>query len=59
MKKTILPRIFVHQVNNTEIRLDDPNRNFTPADVQHFYAGNYPILTNANLMIDNYVQIHI
>lgn len=50
MKATIMTRVFLHKVNGQEIRLTDPNPAFTPADVQHFYAGTYPILTNAKLM---------
>lgn len=50
MKAIRLPRIFLHKVNGQEVRLNDPNLGFTPADVQHFYAGTYPILTNAKLI---------
>ncbi len=50
MKATILTRIFLHKVNGQEVRLNDPNPQFAPADVQHFYAGTYPILTNAKLI---------
>lgn len=50
MKTTVMPRIFLHKVNGQEVRLTDPNAQFTPADVQHFYAGTYPILNNAKLM---------
>jgi PRTRC genetic system protein C len=47
MKAMILPRIFLHKENGQEIRLTDPNDRFTIAEVQNFYAGTYPILTNA------------
>lgn len=50
MKANVLPRVFLHKTNGQEIRLNDPNPNFTPADVQHFYSGTYPILTNAKLI---------
>lgn len=50
MKTILLQRVFLHKVNGQELRLNDPNPNFTPADVQHFYAGTYPILTNAKLI---------
>jgi PRTRC genetic system protein C len=60
MKTTTLPRVFLHKANGQDIRLADPNPAFTPADVQHFYAGTYPILTNAKLIgpevKDNEVQ---
>lgn len=50
MRTTILPRVFLHKTNGQELRLNDPNPNFTAADVQHFYAGTYPVLTNAKLI---------
>ena len=49
MKAMILPRIFLHKENGQEIRLTDPNNRFTITEVQHFYAGTYPILTNAKI----------
>jgi PRTRC genetic system protein C len=49
MKAMILPRIFLHKENGQEIRLTDPNDRFTIAEVQNFYAGTYPILTNAKI----------
>lgn len=49
MKAMILPRTFLHKENGQEIRLTDPNDRFTIAEVQNFYAGTYPILTNAKI----------
>jgi len=49
MKAMILPRIFLHKENGQEIRLTDPNDRFTITEVQNFYAGTYPILTNAKI----------
>ncbi|MBB5395146.1 PRTRC system protein C [Mucilaginibacter sp. AK015] len=49
MKAMILPRIFLHRENGQEIRLTDPNGTFTIAEVKNFYAGTYPILTNAKI----------
>ena len=49
MKAMILPRVFLHKENGQEIRLTDPNGRFTIAEVQNFYAGTYPILTNAKI----------
>ena len=49
MKTMILPRIFLHKENGQEIRLTDPNERFTITEVQNFYAGTYPILTNAKI----------
>ena len=50
MKVNILTRVFLHKENGQEIRLDDPNGQFTVADVQNFYAGTYPVLTNAKVI---------
>ncbi|WPU98439.1 PRTRC system protein C [Mucilaginibacter sp. cycad4] len=50
MKTFILPRVFLHKENGQEIRLTDPNDQFTITDVQHFYAGTYPVLTNAKII---------
>jgi PRTRC genetic system protein C len=50
MKVHVLPRVFLHRENGQEIRLTDPNENFTIADVQNFFAGTYPVLTNAKII---------
>jgi PRTRC genetic system protein C len=50
MKAMILPRVFLHKENGQEIRIADPNEQFTIADVQNFLAGTYPILTNAKII---------
>lgn len=50
MKVNILKRIFLHKENGQEIRLTDPNDQFTIMDVQNFYAGTYPVLTNAKVV---------
>jgi PRTRC genetic system protein C len=49
MKAMILKRVFLHKENGQEIRLNDPNEGFTVADVQNFFAGSYPVLTNAKV----------
>ena len=49
MKAMILARVFLHKENGQEIRLTDPNEQFTIAEVQNFYSGTYPILTNAKV----------
>ncbi len=49
MKVNILKRVFLHKENGREIRLTDPNDRFTIIDVQNFYAGTYPVLTNAKI----------
>ncbi|AYL94383.1 PRTRC system protein C [Mucilaginibacter celer] len=50
MKVNILKRVFLHKENGQDIRLTDPNEAFTITDVQHFYAGTYPVLTNAKII---------
>ncbi|MGN6396707.1 MAG: PRTRC system protein C [Mucilaginibacter sp.] len=50
MKTMILPRVFLHKENGQEIRLTDPNDTFTITDVQNFFAGTYPVLTNAKII---------
>jgi PRTRC genetic system protein C len=50
MKVNILKRVFLHKENGQEIRLNDPNEGFTVADVQNFFAGTYPVLTNAKVI---------
>jgi PRTRC genetic system protein C len=44
-----LPRIFLHMEHEQEIRLTDPNQNFSVEAVQNFYSGTYPILTTAKI----------
>jgi PRTRC genetic system protein C len=50
MKVNILKRVFLHKENGQEIRLTDPNEEFSVADVQNFFAGTYPVLTNAKVI---------
>jgi PRTRC genetic system protein C len=49
MEVTLLPRIFVHTENGQEVRLDDPNKNFSPEAVLNYYANLYAILNNAGI----------
>jgi PRTRC genetic system protein C len=49
LKTNILSRIFLHKENGQEIPLTDPNPALSPEAVMNFYAGTYPILTNARL----------
>ncbi len=51
-----LKRIFLHKENGQEVRLADPGAEFTPADVQNFYAGMYAILTNAKITGPEFVN---
>ncbi|MES2108932.1 MAG: PRTRC system protein C [Bacteroidota bacterium] len=46
---SILPRVFLHKENGQEVRLTDPNKNFSPEAVLNFYSGTYPILTTAKI----------
>ena len=50
MEVTILKRVFLHKENGQELKLTDPNEGFTVADVQNFFAGTYPVLTNAKVL---------
>jgi PRTRC genetic system protein C len=45
----ILPRVFIHKENGQEVRLADPDTNFSPEAVCNFYSGTYPILTTAKI----------
>ncbi|MGZ3812291.1 MAG: PRTRC system protein C [Mucilaginibacter sp.] len=49
MKTTILPRVFLHKSGMQDIKLPDPNATMSIADVQGFYSGTYPVLTNAKI----------
>lgn len=49
MKVNILKRVFLHKENGQELKLADPNEEFTIADVQNFFAGTYAVLTNAKV----------
>ena len=44
-----LSRVFLHKENGQEVRLADPGSTFSAAEVQHFYANSYPILTTAKI----------
>jgi len=46
---SILPRVFLHTENGQEVRLSDPNKNFSIDAVLNFYSGTYPILTTAKI----------
>lgn len=45
-----LARIFLHKENGQEVRLADPGTEFSAIEVQNFYAGTYPVLTNAKII---------
>lgn len=54
-------REFRFKKNGTTVKLDDPNPNFTPAQVMQFYAGQYPELTTATLespKVEGSVVVH-
>lgn len=46
---TQLERIFILKENGNEIRLSDPEPNWSVEAVLNFYAPNYPILTTAKI----------
>ena len=46
---TILPRVFIHSINNEQIKLADPSDKFSVEAVRNFYANTYPILTTAKI----------
>ena len=50
LQTTILERVFIHKENGKEVRLTDPGQTFNPDMVLNFYAGTYPILTNARIV---------
>lgn len=49
LTSAILPRVFILQERESDIRLSDPSSNFSPEQVMDFYSGNYPILTTAKI----------
>jgi PRTRC genetic system protein C len=50
LQTTQLERIFIHKDNGQEVRLTDPGETFNPDMVLNFYAGTYPVLTNARIV---------
>ncbi|OJV54208.1 MAG: PRTRC system protein C [Bacteroidetes bacterium 43-16] len=44
-----LRRVFLFKDKETEVRLPDPNSNYSPETVMDFYAATYDILTTAKL----------
>lgn len=49
MTKQLLARVFLFTTGGREMKLTDPENRYTPEEVKHFYAGSYPILTNAHI----------
>jgi PRTRC genetic system protein C len=50
LQTTQLARIFIHKEGGQEVRLTDPGQTFDPDRVLNFYAGTYPVLTNARIV---------
>lgn len=53
-------RQFQFEKDNEQVKLDDPNPNFTPDEVMSFYANTYPELTTATVFgptMDNDVAV--
>lgn len=46
---TQLPRVFTLIDKGQEIKLTDPNAQWSPQAVLNFYSANYPILTTAKI----------
>ncbi|WP_126652177.1 PRTRC system protein C [Chryseobacterium aureum] len=46
---TKLERVFILRNNGEEIRLTDPEPNWSVESVMNFYANTYPILTTAKV----------
>ncbi|UIR57805.1 PRTRC system protein C [Sphingobacterium sp. SRCM116780] len=46
---TELQRVFILQDKGNEIKLTDPERNWSEQDVLFFYSNMYPILTTAKI----------
>jgi PRTRC genetic system protein C len=49
LSKTVLPRIFIHTINNQSVRLADPSYKWSKEQVRNYYANTYPILTTATI----------
>lgn len=47
LRITGLQRVF--KLSDKKTVLEDPNENMSPEDVQKFYSGKYPELTNATI----------
>jgi PRTRC genetic system protein C len=62
LSATTLPRIFIHRVNNEEVRLSDPSEKLSAEAVRNFYANTYPILTTATIegpeIVNDEIQYH-
>lgn len=56
MEKIELKRVFVHNKNRKEIRLDDPDPSLPPAKVAVFYSNIYPELNNASVSGPKYTD---
>lgn len=46
---TQLERVFILRDRNTEVKLTDPESQWTVETVRNFYANTYPLLTTAKL----------
>ena len=44
-----LKRVFLHKENGLEVRLADPDPNFSPEAVCNHYSGLYAILTTGKI----------
>jgi len=46
---TTMPRVFMFKENGQDLKLDDPNKNWTADQVLNHYTPLYPILANATV----------
>ncbi len=46
---TLLDRVFILKENGQDIRLPDPEPQWTVETVMNFYANSYPILTTSKI----------
>ena len=59
---TQLERVFILKDKGQEIRLNDPEPNWSVESVMNFYANTYPILTTSKIseprIQDDMIQYH-
>ena len=54
-----IPRKFSFKINNTSQTLQDPNPKMTPQEVCNFFSGQYPELTNAEVINNGFDNDHL
>jgi PRTRC genetic system protein C len=46
---TIMPRVFLFELEGQDVKLPDPDDKWTPQRVLDYYTGTYPALTTAKV----------